>query len=58
MASAIPGATHLHLPSAGHMLLHEAANVVSDAILRTTTRGRDAAHDSNSPAHNVIGAPA
>jgi pimeloyl-ACP methyl ester carboxylesterase len=58
MASAIPGATHLHLPGAGHMLLHKAANVVGDAILRTIARGRDAAHDSNSPAHNVIGAPA
>lgn len=35
MADAIPGATHLHLPMAGHMLLHEAANAVTDAISRT-----------------------
>ena len=35
MAAAIPGATHLHLPMAGHMLLHEAAHTVTDAISRT-----------------------
>lgn len=35
MTAAIPGATRIHLPEAGHMLLHEAAPVVSDAILRT-----------------------
>ena len=35
MAAAIPGATHLHLPLAGHMLLHEAAHAVTDAISRT-----------------------
>jgi pimeloyl-ACP methyl ester carboxylesterase len=35
MAAAIPGATHLHFPTAGHMLLHEAAHAVTDAIART-----------------------
>jgi pimeloyl-ACP methyl ester carboxylesterase len=35
LAAAIPGATHLHLPTAGHMLLQEAADVVTDAISRT-----------------------
>jgi pimeloyl-ACP methyl ester carboxylesterase len=35
MAAAIPGATHLHFPMAGHMLLHEAAHAVTDAIART-----------------------
>ena len=35
LAAAIPGATHMHLPMAGHMLLHEAPNAVTDAISRT-----------------------
>lgn len=35
MAAAIPGATHRHFPMAGHMLLHEAAHAVKDAISRT-----------------------
>lgn len=43
MAAAIPGASRVHLPAAGHMLLHEAATVVSDAILRTATN-TDIAH--------------
>ncbi|HEY6648870.1 MAG TPA: alpha/beta hydrolase, partial [Mycobacterium sp.] len=33
-AAAIPGAVHLHHPSAGHMLLQEAAECVSDAVAR------------------------
>ncbi|OBJ27043.1 alpha/beta hydrolase [Mycobacterium colombiense] len=32
MAAAIPGATHLHQPDAGHMLLEERPRCVSDAI--------------------------
>jgi pimeloyl-ACP methyl ester carboxylesterase len=32
LAAAIPGATHLHRPTAGHMLLEEDAQCVSDAI--------------------------
>ena len=43
LAAAIPGATHLHLPTAGHMLPHEAAHVVTDAISRTIT-ARISAH--------------
>lgn len=35
MADTIPGATHRHIPMAGHMLLHEAAHAVTDAISRT-----------------------
>jgi pimeloyl-ACP methyl ester carboxylesterase len=32
LVAAIPGATHVHLPDAGHMLLQEAPHVVTDAI--------------------------
>jgi pimeloyl-ACP methyl ester carboxylesterase len=32
MAAAIPGATHVHIPLAGHMLPSEASHVVTDAI--------------------------
>jgi pimeloyl-ACP methyl ester carboxylesterase len=32
LTAAIPGATHRHLPAAGHMLLHEAPHLVVDAI--------------------------
>lgn len=32
MAAAIPGATHVHQPTAGHMLLEERPRCVSDAI--------------------------
>jgi pimeloyl-ACP methyl ester carboxylesterase len=34
LAAAIPGAVHLHHPTAGHMLLHDAAECVSGAIGR------------------------
>jgi pimeloyl-ACP methyl ester carboxylesterase len=34
LAAAIPGAVHLHHPAAGHMLLQEAADCVSNAISR------------------------
>ena len=34
MAAAIPGAIHLHHPTAGHMLLQDAAECVSNAICR------------------------
>lgn len=36
LAAAIPGAVHLHHPTAGHMLLQDAAECVSDAIGRAT----------------------
>jgi pimeloyl-ACP methyl ester carboxylesterase len=32
LVAAIPGATHRHHPSGGHMLLHEAPHLVADAI--------------------------
>ncbi|MDO3638305.1 alpha/beta fold hydrolase [Mycolicibacterium arseniciresistens] len=34
MAAAIPGAVHLHHPTAGHLLLQEAAECVSDVVGR------------------------
>ncbi|MDT5208931.1 MAG: hypothetical protein QOF67_1346 [Mycobacterium sp.] len=45
MAAAIPGATHVHIPTAGHMLPHEASHRVTDAISRTiaTDTGTDPA---------------
>jgi pimeloyl-ACP methyl ester carboxylesterase len=39
MAAAIPGATHVHIPTAGHMLPHEASHAVTDAISRTIATG-------------------
>ena len=35
LAAAIPGATHVHLRGAGHMLPQEAPRVINDAIHRT-----------------------
>ena len=42
MADAIPGATHVHIPTAGHMLPHEAAHAVTDAINNTIDTGMGA----------------
>ena len=39
LAAAIPGATHVHIPTAGHMLPHEASREVTDAISRTIATG-------------------
>ncbi len=39
MADAIPGATHVHIPTAGHMLPHEASEEVADAISRMIAAG-------------------
>lgn len=39
MADAIPGATHVHMPTAGHMLPHEASYEVTDAISGTVDAG-------------------
>jgi hypothetical protein len=39
MAAAIPGAAHVHIPTAGHMLPHEAAHEVTDAISGTIATG-------------------
>jgi pimeloyl-ACP methyl ester carboxylesterase len=41
LAAAIPGATHVHLPMAGHMLPHEAPHAVTDAISNTVAAGID-----------------
>jgi pimeloyl-ACP methyl ester carboxylesterase len=40
LAAAIPGATHLHRPTAGHMLLEEDAECVSNAIDRVMSMQR------------------
>lgn len=37
LAAAIPGATHVHIPHAGHMLTHDATHIINDAIGRTMT---------------------
>jgi pimeloyl-ACP methyl ester carboxylesterase len=39
MAAAIPGATHMHLSTAGHMLPQEASRAVTDAIDHTIVTG-------------------
>ncbi|MDT5003817.1 MAG: hypothetical protein QOJ24_993 [Mycobacterium sp.] len=41
LVAAIPGATHVHLPMAGHMLPHEAPHAVTDAISNTIAAGID-----------------
>jgi pimeloyl-ACP methyl ester carboxylesterase len=43
MAAAIPGAIHLHHPTAGHMLLQDAAESVSNAIARAMGMRRGSA---------------
>lgn len=40
LANTIPDATHIHWPTAGHMLLHEAAHAVTDAITGLIRAGR------------------
>ncbi|MDG5769139.1 alpha/beta fold hydrolase [Mycolicibacterium fortuitum] len=54
MAAAIAGATHIHLPKAGHMLLQEAASIVGKAILRTIDNPEPAEQPPNPAAHNDI----
>jgi pimeloyl-ACP methyl ester carboxylesterase len=44
LAAAIPGAVHLHHPTAGHMLLQEAAECISDAIGRAMGMRRGSRH--------------
>ena len=48
IAAAIPGATHLHRPTAGHMLLEEDAQCVSDAIDRVMSAQRRSARGAAS----------
>lgn len=40
MAAKIPGALHLHCDNAGHMLLHEAAELVTTVLCRAVDRAR------------------
>ena len=47
MAAAIPGAIHLHHPTAGHMLLQDAAECVSDAIGRAMGMRRGSRRPTN-----------
>jgi pimeloyl-ACP methyl ester carboxylesterase len=47
MAAAIPGAIHLHHPTAGHMLLQDAAECVSDAIGRAMGLRRGSRRPAN-----------
>jgi pimeloyl-ACP methyl ester carboxylesterase len=42
LAAGIPGAAHIHIAAAGHMLLAEAAFAVTNAISRTLAAGIDA----------------
>jgi len=41
LAAGIPGATLVHQPGAGHMLLNDTARLISDTISRTITRSGD-----------------
>jgi pimeloyl-ACP methyl ester carboxylesterase len=41
LAAGIPGATLVHQPDAGHMLLHDTPCLISDTISRTITRSGD-----------------
>lgn len=58
MADAIPGVTRIHLPDAGHMLLHEAASVVGDAILRTVAKPGTPLRPTNQLQREAIATPA
>ncbi len=42
LARAIPGAVHLHVPQAGHMLQHDAPDVIDHAIRQAMTMGASA----------------
>lgn len=48
LAAAIPGAIHLHHPTAGHMLLQEAAEAVTGAISRAAGASRKPARHMRS----------
>lgn len=60
LADSIPGAVHVHLPEAGHMLLSEAPDTVNDAIRRAmlphrTTRLTRPRRAAGSGPRNCIG---
>lgn len=46
LVNGIPGAVHLHHETGGHMLLHDAPELVADAILTTLTDARRGATDT------------
>jgi pimeloyl-ACP methyl ester carboxylesterase len=52
MAAAIPGATHVHIPTAGHMLPHEASHAVTDAIDHTIATGISTDPVPTAPVHS------
>lgn len=54
MAATISGATHIHLPDAGHMLLQEAASIVGNAVLRIIDNLEPAEQTPNPAALNNI----
>ncbi|GAB5901267.1 alpha/beta hydrolase [Mycolicibacterium mageritense] len=56
MTAVIPGATRIHLPHAGHMLLHEASAVVADAILRTALTSEHEHRRTKRPRTDIIAA--
>lgn len=51
LVAAIPGATHVHLPMAGHMLPHEASGAVTDAINDAIVTGISADLVPTAPVH-------
>lgn len=48
MAAAIPASVHLHCESAGHMLLHEAAELVTTVLCHAVDRAREKAQSTPS----------
>jgi pimeloyl-ACP methyl ester carboxylesterase len=50
LVSGIPRATLVHEPGAGHMLLHDAARLVTDTISRAITRSGDSVTPLHIPA--------
>ena len=60
LAAGIPGAQHMHLPKAGHMLPQEAPHVLNDAILRAMAieHCRDGSGKRHGPATGRQAVPA
>jgi pimeloyl-ACP methyl ester carboxylesterase len=50
LTAGIPGATLVHQPGAGHMLLHDAPRLVTEAISRAITRSGESSKPQNVPA--------
>jgi pimeloyl-ACP methyl ester carboxylesterase len=53
MAAAIPDAMHVHIPTAGHMLPHEASRTVTDAITRTVATGIGTDPEPTAPVYRL-----